>query len=303
MFRKECFAEQDHFSSQDPYDIIPEEHIVRCNRDTNFRAFRPIDKLQSDKDKFYKWILKLFKSFEIITFKFVENFDNDLGKPPIALRVVPLPEFTVNKIPRKRVENNLMKFIVNIFWMLLIPRWYKISRNEKNLLSPFSKVIRYENNDDMYDNPATEAVIDFLWRRARNFFLLLFLRYLIFSLCFCYVSWAYINYEVANEGFRNILVVSFAIFYYLAFYLLVTEMIQLCYHGPRKYFGAIFNIFDIISTVIPTIVMTGLYMNFQFADGFGSVTTLDTQLVVMISFSILLIWIEMILYLRLKSGK
>ncbi|PKY16229.1 hypothetical protein RhiirB3_480626 [Rhizophagus irregularis] len=277
LFRKECFAEQDHFSSQDPYDIIPEEHIVRCNRDTNFRAFRPIDKLQSDKDKFYKWILKLFKSFEIITFKFVENFDNDLGKPPIALRVVPLPEFTVNKIPRKRVENNLMKFIVNIFWMLLIPRWYKISRNEKNLLSPFSKVIRYENNDDMYDNPATEAVIDFLWRRARNFFLLLFLRYLIFSLCFCYVSWAYINYEVANEGFRNILVVSFAIFYYLAFYLLVTEMIQLCYHGPRKYFGAIFNIFDIISTVIPTIVMTGLYMNFQFADGFGSVTTLDTQ--------------------------
>ncbi|RIA86148.1 hypothetical protein C1645_856694 [Glomus cerebriforme] len=29
LFRKECFADQDHFSSQDPYEIIPEEHLVR----------------------------------------------------------------------------------------------------------------------------------------------------------------------------------------------------------------------------------------------------------------------------------
>jgi hypothetical protein len=49
--------------------------------------------------------------------------------------------------------------------------------------------------------------------------------------------------------------------------------------------------------------MIELCMNFQVSNGFGGVTTLDNGLVVRISFSVLLLWIETILYLRLKSGK
>jgi hypothetical protein len=246
LFRKECFADQDHFSTQDPYEIIPEEYLAGCNRDTQFRAFKPKDKLKSDKE--YKLYWKPFKSFKVNMFKYIENFDNGLGKPPLALRVVPLPGFTMNSIPVNKSEYNLIKIILNIFWFTFVPRWYKIGRNEKEKLSPFSRVVQYENNDDMYDNPATEAIIDFRWRKARNYFFQLFLRFLIFNFCFDYVSWAYINYGVSSEGHRNLLVVILVIFYYLAIYLFATEMIQLYYHGPRKYFN-VFNIFDIISTI------------------------------------------------------
>jgi hypothetical protein len=179
-------------------------------------------------------------------FKYVENFDDGL---PLAIRVVPLPGFTMNSIPvNSKPEYNLVKIILNIFWFTFIPRWYKIGRNEKEKLSLFSRVVQYENNDDMYDNPATEAIIDFRWRKARNYFFQLFLRFLIFNFCFDYVSWAYINYGVSSEGHRNLLVVILVIFYYLAIYLFATEMIQLYYHGSRKYFN-VFNIFDIISTI------------------------------------------------------
>uniref|UniRef100_U9STY8 Ion transport domain-containing protein n=1 Tax=Rhizophagus irregularis (strain DAOM 181602 / DAOM 197198 / MUCL 43194) TaxID=747089 RepID=U9STY8_RHIID len=85
--------------------------------------------------------------------KLIEDFDNYLEKSPLALRVVPLPEFTISRTPQK----NRFNIASNIFLFLFIPRWYKISRDEKNLLSSFSRVVRYENNDDMYDNPATEA--------------------------------------------------------------------------------------------------------------------------------------------------
>ncbi|PKY56127.1 hypothetical protein RhiirA4_476196 [Rhizophagus irregularis] len=103
---------------------------------------------------------------------------------------------------------------------------YKIGQNEKNKLSPFARVVQYGNNDDIYDNPATEAIIDFL-------------------------SWAYldhstvINYEVMSimigdyrysNGFGGvekidtglIALVAFAVFFFglkglVLGYILLTE--------------------------------------------------------------------------------
>ncbi|CAB4463758.1 unnamed protein product [Rhizophagus irregularis] len=85
-----------------------------------------------------------------------ENFDNDLGKSPLALRVFPLPSFTISDI--KKEDNYNWKIIIkNLFWFIFMPRLYKIGRNGRNKLSPFSRMILYENNDDIYDKPATEA--------------------------------------------------------------------------------------------------------------------------------------------------
>ncbi|RIA86147.1 hypothetical protein C1645_807927 [Glomus cerebriforme] len=300
LFRKECFANQDYFSAQDPYNIIPKEYQTKRNHNIKFRAFR-IDKLQSDEYQWYNGIGKLVEPF-IKTFKFFEDFDNDIEKSPLALRVVPLPEFTINRIPQKTVDQNFRKkIILNALLFIFIPRLYKIGRNEKNLLSPFSRVVRYENNDDMYDNPATEAVIDFRWQKARNFFFFLFLRFLIFASCFICVSWEYLLHRNISERYRNFLVALIVILYYLAIYLLVTELIQLYYHGPRKYFGDIFNSFDIFSIALPVVVMSIMLQYFQFSNGFGSVIIVDTGLMVGISFSIFFLWIEFVLYLRLLS--
>jgi hypothetical protein len=224
-------------------------------------------------------------------FKRYENFDNDLGKSPLTLGVVPLPGFTINSFERKEVKYNWIKIIINLFWFIFVPRWYQIGRHDRIKLSPFSRMIHYENNDDIYDNPATEAVIDFRWQKARNFFLFLFLRFVIFATCFGLVSWAYLNHTVIING--KFLFAIIVIFYYLAIYQLVTEMIQFRYRGPKKYLDA-FNIFDIVSILFSVLIMIIIHINFQFSDGFESVKEIDIRLIVGISFSIFFLWIELV---------
>ncbi|POG75676.1 hypothetical protein GLOIN_2v1475226 [Rhizophagus irregularis DAOM 181602=DAOM 197198] len=234
LFYKECFADQDHFSALDPNEIIPEEYRERRNHNIKFRAFRPIIELRTDKYELYYKILNPLVDFKNKMIKRYENFDNNLGKSPLALRVVPLPSFTVNDIPRKKEKYNLKKNLLNIFLFLFIPRWYQIGRGDVKKLSPFSRMILYENNDDIYDNPATEAVVDFRWRETRNFFFLLFLRFLIFAICFTLVSWAYMDHTtIINQNFLLTLII---IFYYLAIYQLITEALQFHYRGFKKYF-------------------------------------------------------------------
>ncbi|PKY56191.1 kinase-like protein [Rhizophagus irregularis] len=83
-------------------------------------------------------------------------------------------------------------------------------------LSPFSKMILNENDDNIYDDPVTEAIINFP------------------------VSWAYLNNGNIING--NLLLVLIFVFCYLAVYQLITEVLQFYYHGPKNYFGEIFNI-------------------------------------------------------------
>ncbi|GBC18521.2 kinase-like domain-containing protein [Rhizophagus irregularis DAOM 181602=DAOM 197198] len=112
-----------------------------------------------------------------------------------------------------------------------------------------------------------------------------------------YIRWAYLNHStIINEKFLMALII---IFYYLAYYQLVTELLQFNYLGLKKYFGKIFNSFDMISIVLSVAVMTKLLKNFQISDGFESVIESDTA---GISFSIFLLWIKLILYLRKISN-
>jgi hypothetical protein len=287
LFRKECFANQNYFPTQDPYTIIPEEYLKLRNLGVQFRAFE--FNLKSDKCRWYGVIWELLDFVRVKIFKFLGDFDNkDVEKQTLALRVVPLPEFTINRIPQQ--DKLKRKIFLNILLFLFVPRWYKIGRNEKNKLSPFARVVQYENNDDIYDNPATEAIIDFRWQRARTFFFFLFLRFLLYILCFGLVSWAYLDHStIINVDFLILLIV---VFYYLAIYLSATEIIQLIFHGPRKYFESIYNIFDIFSIILPVIVMSIMLGDFRYSDGFGSVEKTDTGLIALISFSVFFLWIE-----------
>src|SRR5581483_7057978 len=236
---------------------------------------------------------KVFESLKRI-FESLEDFDNDLEKSPLALRVVPLPEFTIDKIPREKVEHGFKRIMVNVMWFLFIPRTYKINRNQKDMLSPFSRVVRHEENDDMYDNPATEAVIDFRWQKSRNFLLSLFLRFLIFASCFMWISWEYLSHDVMDGRSPKVLIAAMVILYYLATYLFATEVIQLYYQGPRKYFSDIFNAFDIIAIVLPVVVVSLTLKDFNSTNGYGNVEFVNKELMVGISFSIFFLWIEFV---------
>ncbi|GBC04565.1 hypothetical protein RclHR1_05740007 [Rhizophagus clarus] len=304
LFRKECFANQDHFSAQDPYDIIPKSCQSRHFQDKTFMAFRPEDTLKSDRVLWTQQppCKRIYNKVSSWYYK------THYQKPPIALRVVPLPGFTVTineitKEGRKTADYSIWKILTNILWFIFIPRSYKVGKSDNHLLSPFAKVIKYENDDDMYDNPATEAIIDFRWRKARTFFVLLFLRFIIYAICFGVVSWTYLVHDTIGGKFRVCLVVLIALFYYLSSYLIVTEIIQIA-HYRKRYFRDIYNYFDLLSIIFPTAVMFYMLLSyFQLSDGFGSVKVVEKGLVVGITFSIFILWIEFILYLRLISCK
>ncbi|RGB26521.1 hypothetical protein C1646_770335 [Rhizophagus diaphanus] len=271
LFSKECFAGQTH--------NIPTEYLTSRIHNTEFRAFE-IVKLRSDKSF-------ISKKFELVTSPVIS---------PFAFRVVPLPSFTINRIGEKKEEYNFFRILLKIFLFLFIPRWYKISRDEKNLLSPFARTIFCEN-DVIYGNPAIEAVISFQWEKAKFFFFSFFIRFLVFAICFWVVSWAYLDHStIINQNFLFILII---VFYHLSIYQLITEAFQFQHRGPKKYFSEIFNIFDVISIVFAVTIMTIMLKNFQFSDGFGSVKEINNGLIVAISFAIFLVWIELILYLRL----
>ncbi|CAG8599970.1 4056_t:CDS:10 [Rhizophagus irregularis] len=270
-----CFADQGHLLGQDPDEIIPKEYLERYNNDTKFRALIPMVKLKSDecvKLKWYdhNWIWDKFKNLKN-KFKEYRNFE----KSPLALRVVPFPGFTINNIKRGKKNYNLFETILNRLTSILIPRRNQIKWNETNKLSPFSRMVLCENNDDIYDNPAIEAVIDFL-------------------------SLAYLDRSFIVNG--NFLLVLIIVFYYLAIYRFIIEVKQIRYRGLKKYFFDLLDIVDMISIILPVTVMSIMLYDFQLSDGFGISEETGSKLVVEISFSIFLIWIQFILFLRLRSA-
>jgi hypothetical protein len=220
---------------------------------------------------------KSFKKYEII-------------EPPL-LRIVPLPNFTISNIEEKK-GTNFTRIILNIL-LLFLPRWYKITKKKDMIkLSPFSRMALIFENHNIYENPAIEAVINFYWKKARSYyFFSLFLRFLVFAICFGLISWAYLNHTtIVNQQFLFTLIV---LFYYLALYLLFTEAFQLYYHR-FKYIFNLCNIVDVISVIFAVIIMSIMVKNFQFSDGFGSATEISTGLIVGISFSTSFIWLELV---------
>ncbi|CAG8659395.1 21020_t:CDS:10 [Rhizophagus irregularis] len=279
-----CFTDQG-LSGQDPDEILPKGYSD-YNSDTKFKTLIPLVKLKSDvKLKWYD----IWKKFEDLINKF-EGYGNFEEKSPLALRVVPFPGFTLNNIKMAKKKYNLFRNILNHFSSILLPPPRQIKQDETNKLSPFTRMIQYENNDYIYDNPAIEAVINFRWRKTKYSLYFLFLRFLIFAICFVLVSWAYLNRGFIVNG--NFLLVLIIVFYYLAIYLFIIEVKQIRYRGPKKYILDLFNNFDMISIILPVMVMSMMLDDFQLSDGYGSVK--ETSLVVEISFSIFLLWIELV---------
>ncbi|PKC01166.1 hypothetical protein RhiirA5_427142 [Rhizophagus irregularis] len=263
LFYKECFEGQTH----DSLEVLEESY------NKNFNAFG-IVKLKSESLKHKK-------------FKLIES--------PL-LRIIPLPSFIKSSIKKKKEKYDFFNQILNIILFLLIPRWYKINQKEKFRLSPFSRMLLC-GNDVIYDNPAIEAVINFRWKKARNYFFSLFLRFLVFAICFGLISWAYLNHNtIINQNFLFLLII---LFYYLAIYLLITDFLKFLYLGYKIYLNRIYYIFGVISIIFAVIIMSIIIQDFRFSDGFGSVVEINTGLIVGISFSIFLIWIELIFYFRL----
>ncbi|CAG8435000.1 15961_t:CDS:2 [Funneliformis mosseae] len=205
--------------------------------------------------------------------KIFEWSSKDTGKkiPRVtAVRVVPLPDFTVYPTnATDRTHNNWM-IPFKLIKLIIFPRIYLI--HDKNHFSPFLKLMSKNENEQLYDNPAMEACIDFKWGAARNCFLRHFTLFIAFSLTFALGS------GIIKDVKSKILT---GLFFYFGYYLLMTEFIQLKHQGFKRYLS-IYNILDVVSIFLALITMI-IYL---------TLIAVEVNIVLQ-AFAVLLLWFEL----------
>ncbi|RIA97125.1 hypothetical protein C1645_855465 [Glomus cerebriforme] len=186
----------------------------------------------------------------------------------VILRVVPLPNFTV--YPEGIDPKNDFKFS-KLLKLIFLPRGYKFNKTNLEYFNPFLQLILSDGNDYLFDNPAMEAVIDFKWNQARTHFIRTSCGlYIIYALCFGFLSWAYVRHLETTGIWRDCIIVIITLFYFLAYHLLGIELQQLHHHGFQRYLS-IYNLFDLMVSVIPSTVVSIIIGNsFEFENGFGN---------------------------------
>ncbi|PKC64897.1 hypothetical protein RhiirA1_421060 [Rhizophagus irregularis] len=234
-------------------------------------------------------------------FKILQPIANIIDKS--KTRSVPLPDFTVYPQGTKSQELNPRNLPFQLLRILFWPRGYAIKK-ESNL-SPFLRVVRKDKDGMIFDNPAMEAVIDFKWEYARSHFLRHALLFVCFALLFAVLTGALKNSFVVNNvrananNEENVHIRAFVkllifTFYYLGYYLLASEIVQFYHEGWRRYIS-VYNFFDLASIIMPLAAYTVTWVR----ESRGTVPINQVQQsTVAMSFTILVLWIEMFLLLR-----
>ncbi|CAJ0849683.1 6069_t:CDS:2 [Entrophospora sp. SA101] len=227
---------------------------------------------------------------------FKKNAFGNQNRASPNLCVVPLPNFTVNKIEKKNVQKNV---VITCLRRLILPHRY-IDDEEK--LSSFIQMIGLDRKGLIFDNPAIEALINFRWKPAKIYLLLHSLTFIQYAACYVILIWAYTTYQNSSNNLRNFLILVMGYFYFTGYHLLSIEFAQLKYYKFRKYFSNKYNILDIIAIIVPLIVETTIIVkSFEIEDAFGSAKP-DQGTIAAISISMLILWIEFLSYLRLFEG-
>ncbi|RHZ80167.1 hypothetical protein Glove_139g300 [Diversispora epigaea] len=147
--------------------------------------------------------------------------------------MVPLPDFTVSP---KSLEDNSKNYS-KYFWFLLTSLWprRKVINDPKDM-SPFHRVIHEEKGYEIYQTPTIMAILDFKWSAA---------------------------HKIKSN---TILKISLFVYMYTGWYLIVTEVLQFIREGRRRYFN-IYNIFDLVSVLLPLLDIVILLMRYFESSG------------------------------------
>ncbi|RHZ78120.1 hypothetical protein Glove_167g89 [Diversispora epigaea] len=238
--------------------------------------------------------------------KVIPGLDHGDSSALVAMRMVPLPDFTVYPQEIKEIKDqevNLLGLPMRLLRLLIWPRSYIVKKESK--LSPFLRVIRRDKNGITFDNPAIEAVIDFKWGAARNHFLRHAALYFTFAMLFGIITGAVkntwftqVSQDNTDIGMKIIIFLLTSIFYYLGYYLLASEIIQMKHNGIKQYIS-VYNFFDLASVIMPICTYTsGLVIH----SGNATTVAQEKEFTIAVAFTVLVMWMELFLLLRFFSG-
>ncbi|CAG8578389.1 15993_t:CDS:2 [Funneliformis mosseae] len=288
LFQKPCFGSNEVYLERSKLDIkdinrSQQKNIHALNINTGL--------IKRNEHCFLKQMIYRDKpSKKTKNSKNIKNIDQ--------VYMVPLPDFTVypDGIHDERKYWGLpIASLKYLFW----PRSHVIKQEEK--LSPFLRMIRYDYTTEIYDNPSMAAVIDYKWSKAKKYFTMQALTRLVFG-----ASYAILSNSIHGLGEidrSNTFFVFVAVFYWLGFYLLNTERVQLQYEGWRRYFS-VYNFFDLFSILLPYAAATlqvyyCLSAYSKDVDIIGNYFNMDGKFFTIFnSFTVLIMWIEAFLLLR-----
>ncbi|CAB5290981.1 unnamed protein product [Rhizophagus irregularis] len=302
IFYKKCFLGMEMSYNIDYRDVIPYEIEKKRKKKQNFIAFSPNTKLVV-KETHRRFDLKYLreKYIDIYTAIYQYIFPNPFRKIPPQIRIVPLYEFATSEIVEGQLEgqkDNPQSSFSKLFYLIFVPRGYLSQISEK--LSPFVKIIRAEKDNNVFNNPTMEAAINYRWVPARNYFLRLYVLFILYATCYAVVCGFYLSHVRMTGHLNNFIFVLIIYLYYLGFFLIFVEYRQLVHLGWKNY-SNFFNIFDLFAIISPLFVLSVFIIkSYKFSNGFADVVTTQ-EITVSISFTVLILWFEFILYLRLLS--
>lgn len=180
------------------------------------------------------------------------------------LCMVPLPDFLVypQGSPKEDDKYLFLRILKIIFW----PREYIISKDSQ--CSPFLRVLARDNRETIFSNPSLAALVDYKWRTTQSYFLRHSLIYIFFALFFSFImniidisNIIYVNDKFTLNARKIVNFILQVLFFYLGYYLLATEYIQLKHKGFRSY-ASVYKFFDCVAVIIPV----GLVISLDFFD-------------------------------------
>ncbi|KAF0515753.1 transient receptor potential channel pyrexia-like [Gigaspora margarita] len=228
--------------------------------------------------------------------------DSDLKVEEISkekipdVQMVPLIDFATNI---KRTKGHIyIKYLKSV----LLPNIYlPLDMCCMPFLSLIDKV--EENQDDLfYSNPSAEAIMNFMWHASKSHWHNKLYMFIIYFLSYSIITWMYIAHIQITGDFEFILVfVIIILFFYLTYYQFVTEFNQVLHKGWR-YLKDPFNWMDLFSLILPLIISVYILVNyFSIEYGFKYAES-NLYLAFIIFISIIDIWYELVLLLRIFPG-
>ncbi|RIB26874.1 hypothetical protein C2G38_143873 [Gigaspora rosea] len=214
-------------------------------------------------------------------------------------QMVPLIDFaTNNELSLELRGNKFMNFLKSIFCPgeFVPPDEYHV---------PFlSLLYEVENNydDHFYYNPSMEAIMNFMWYSSKSHWPPILYAFIIYFLSYTIISWMYIAHIQVVGIFQHILVlVTIIIFFYLTYYHIIIEYNLLCLKRWR-YYTNLFNWVDIFAFLLPFLISIYVLTNYySFENGFKYAES-SLHMAFIICLSILGIWYELVLLLRVIPG-
>ncbi|CAB4414026.1 unnamed protein product [Rhizophagus irregularis] len=158
------------------------------------------------------------------------------------------------------------KFGTILYWLrkILLPPGYK------NLDYKGHKSFLYiESKDIIFDNPFIEAVMTLRWRQTKIYWMILLIFYIIYIFLFSFLSQLYLSDNDDKNKHNSTFMTVVGIFYYVGIYLLIHCVGNNCF------------------TLI-------------FVKSFNEINEINNQgIVILLTVTTLILWIEMLLWLRL----